>query len=212
MNLSYILSNTVIFFKCFKRIDMKIVLYFLFCKEIVCFLQKNSQRPEEQWRPGVGRDISKYQPRLLHVNALHPKETPDKLIKRLKRSSSKKYHIDSCGIEGSPVRGTKEPLIIGGSEAEEGQFPWAASLIIDGAWFCGGSLISPAHILTAAHCLDGAWYVDIILGTSKLGSGSNTVQITSFDYVIHPDWNPITLSNDIAIIHLPSDVEVSELK
>ena len=36
----------------------------------------------------------------------------------------------------------KEAHIIGGDMAELGQFPWAAALFIDGAWFCGGSLVS----------------------------------------------------------------------
>jgi len=188
---------------------MKIVLFFLCFLQIVGFLLANSLRPEEQWRPGEGRDISKYDPRILHVNALHPKETPEKLVKRQKRSSFKKKNGD-CGMEGSSIRGEKEPLIIGGNEAVDGQFPWAASLVIDGSLYCGGSLISAGHVLTAAHCLDGAWYVDINLGTSKFGAGPYSIQITSFNYVIHPDWNPITLSNDIAIIYLPSNVEFTD--
>ena len=36
----------------------------------------------------------------------------------------------------------KEAHIIGGDTAELKQFPWAAALFIDGAWFCGGSLVS----------------------------------------------------------------------
>ena len=186
---------------------MKIVLFFVCLRLIVGFVLLNSPRPEEEWRPGKGRDVRKYQPRVLHVNALHQKDTPEKLVKRQKRSSLKKIK-ENYGIEDSSAQGIKEPLIIGGNEAQHGQFPWAASLIIDGSWFCGGSLISAGHILTAAHCLDGAWYVDITLGTSLLGAGPNSIQITSFNYVIHPDWNTITLSNDIAIIHLPSNVEV----
>jgi len=42
--------------------------------------------------------------------------------------------------------------ITGGSTAARGQFPWQVALIINGASFCGGSLISSQWILTAAHC------------------------------------------------------------
>jgi secreted trypsin-like serine protease len=42
--------------------------------------------------------------------------------------------------------------ITGGNTAARGQFPWQIALIIDYAWFCGGSLISAQWVLTAAHC------------------------------------------------------------
>ena len=42
--------------------------------------------------------------------------------------------------------------ITGGSPAARGQFPWQVALVIDNAWFCGGSLISDQWVLTAAHC------------------------------------------------------------
>ena len=68
--------------------------------------------------------------------------------------------VTDCGVEG-PLA----PLIIGGETAEEGQFPWAAAVFIDNAWFCTATLISTSHLLTAAHCVEGAAYFDITLGT-----------------------------------------------
>ena len=65
------------------------------------------------------------------------------------------------------------PLIIGGQTAEEGQFPWAAALFIDSAWFCTATLISASHLLTAAHCVDGAAYFDITLGTVDIRNPSD---------------------------------------
>jgi len=42
--------------------------------------------------------------------------------------------------------------ITNGSTATRAQFPWQVALIVDGARFCGGSLISTRWVLTAAHC------------------------------------------------------------
>jgi secreted trypsin-like serine protease len=43
--------------------------------------------------------------------------------------------------------------IIGGNVASEGQFPYHAGVIVDGAQFCGATLISPEYLITAAHCI-----------------------------------------------------------
>jgi len=46
----------------------------------------------------------------------------------------------------------QENRITNGSPAIRGQFPWQVALVINGASFCGGSLISNRWVLTAAHC------------------------------------------------------------
>lgn len=43
--------------------------------------------------------------------------------------------------------------IVGGQNAEPGEWPWIAALFNSGRQFCGGSLIDDKHILTAAHCV-----------------------------------------------------------
>ena len=39
--------------------------------------------------------------------------------------------------------------------------------------------------------------------------GPNSIQITSSEYVIHPDYDDSIMYNDIAIINLPSKIEVN---
>ncbi|KAK0428016.1 hypothetical protein QR680_010545 [Steinernema hermaphroditum] len=57
-----------------------------------------------------------------------------------------------CGIETHGNNKEQEFKIAGGFRAEVGQFPWAVSLAFDGQSSCGGTIISPRHFISAAHC------------------------------------------------------------
>ena len=53
--------------------------------------------------------------------------------------------------------GSRSGRIVNGEKAVEGQFPYMAGVFpffnVTGQIVCGGSVISPSLILTAAHCL-----------------------------------------------------------
>ena len=48
---------------------------------------------------------------------------------------------------------TAQSRIIGGQFAAEGRYPYAVSLTSAGKPYCGGSLIAPDLVLSAAHCV-----------------------------------------------------------
>merc|ERR1719445_2041782 len=98
--------------------------------------------------------------------------------------------------------------IVGGEVATPGAWPWTGLLGRSGlsgglTVVCGGSLIAPDTILTAAHCFEGNSRDPTLV---RLGEPDINI-----DQVFkHPDWDSTTLENDIAIVKLSSNVTYSE--
>jgi secreted trypsin-like serine protease len=66
-----------------------------------------------------------------------------------------------CGLPISPcspsvdcgLRAGFSPRIVGGNMSSLAQWPWQVSLQFQGYHLCGGSIITPLWIVTAAHCV-----------------------------------------------------------
>ncbi|GJQ80499.1 hypothetical protein Trydic_g12391 [Trypoxylus dichotomus] len=101
--------------------------------------------------------------------------------------------------------------ILGGTIAENGAYPFMASLrTLSNIHFCGGSIINNLWVATAAHCMLGrnASSIKVVVGTNLLDSGGTTVRAQSI--VIHPDFVDIALKpNDIGMIRLASALRYS---
>ncbi|XP_070383860.1 trypsin-like isoform X2 [Dermacentor albipictus] len=112
----------------------------------------------------------------------------------------------------SPGCGVSEPLvarIIGGTTIKRTQSPWMVQLEVNYRWnatafisiSCGGSIISPSFILTAAHCVH---YVNAIpisawafYNTTVSGQGP---YVWVEDMIHHPRFQWTTFRNDIALV------------
>jgi transmembrane protease serine 9 len=111
-------------------------------------------------------------------------------------------------VSGGPRILAIDPRIVGGSPAPIGAYPWQVSIGIKGAphnvsHFCGGSLIAPQWIITAAHCVGGgtsADNIEILAQTNLLSTGGQIILVDKI--IVHEKWNPETFDHDVALLHL----------
>ncbi|KAL1501656.1 hypothetical protein ABEB36_006949 [Hypothenemus hampei] len=126
--------------------------------------------------------------------------------------------MDICG----PI----SPLadrITNGKMAELEEFPWMVLIAYNSAegisFNCGGTLITKNIVLTAAHCVENMPIIGVRLGeydTNNIDRDcvhsycSPPVQdVYVKESIVHPEYNPVTNQNDIALLKLSVNANFS---
>lgn len=110
--------------------------------------------------------------------------------------------------------------IINGSPSAEGAWPWVVSLFTkngdpanpSSGHFCGGALIAPQYVLTAAHCVDNKSpdKLEVVIGRTKLSSNSGIRSLVS-GVIVHPKWDVNSVRFDFALLKLNQPVNSAVL-
>lgn len=113
---------------------------------------------------------------------------------------------ESVGPRGKrAARLSAPPRIVGGTAVSEGQYPYAVAIATPSRFqYCGGTLVSPRHVLTAAHCQVEVG--DLALVGSVDLTKARAVKI--IESRIHRSFSPATFDYDVAIAVLSEDVTV----
>ncbi|KAM5271839.1 hyaluronan-binding protein 2 [Ctenodactylus gundi] len=126
--------------------------------------------------------------------------------------STRLQGFDSCGR--TEIAGRKIKRIYGGFKSTAGKHPWQASLqtslplaaSMPQGHFCGGALIHPCWVLTAAHCTNiKARHLRVVLGDQDLKKTEfheQTFQVEKIVTYSHYNERDEIPHNDIALLRL----------
>ncbi|XP_074083245.1 acrosin-like isoform X1 [Macrotis lagotis] len=130
-----------------------------------------------------------------------------------------------CGLRPLAKNKSTNSRILGGKDTHPGAWPWMVSLqLITPSWqrshVCGGSLLAPTWVLTAAHCFKnnrdlrqwrlvvGAWEVQ---WAAAARLSPQVQERKAVHILVHEQYNTRTEANDIALVEMDKPVHCGHL-
>ncbi|XP_043823668.1 acrosin-like [Dromiciops gliroides] len=127
-----------------------------------------------------------------------------------------------CGLRPWTKIKSVNSRILGGKDTQPGAWPWMVSMQLithsgQRSHVCGGSLLSPTWVLTAAHCFKGISQWRLVVGAWEVqwaaaATLSPLVQERKVVHImLHEQYNTWTETNDIALVEMDVPVRCGYL-
>ncbi|MFG3658528.1 S1 family peptidase [Streptomyces sp. NPDC047706] len=120
----------------------------------------------------------------------------------------------ATALVASPAAVAAPQPIVGGTTTTTTAYPFMMQ-ITDASQdqFCGGTLVSPTKVVTAAHCVVGesTGSVRVVGGRTYLDGTNGTVSRVSKIW-IHPSYSDVTNGDDVAVLTLSTSMPYTAAK
>ncbi|XP_055365141.1 serine protease 1-like [Betta splendens] len=106
---------------------------------------------------------------------------------------------------------SEEDRIIGGSEVLPYSVRFQASILYLNSHFCGGALIQPQWVASAAHCWRPNYLIQVVLSEHNINKVEGFEEVFNVSLIVrHYNYQSWTFDNDIMLLKLDRPATVSD--